>query len=67
VLERIEDDLPEADRASMTFFHETSQGLSPTPTAPPLGAGDIPDTLERYGHEVIFGNQSPEEANSPLG
>ncbi|WP_234320342.1 ABC transporter substrate-binding protein [Streptomyces sp. SBT349] len=62
VLESIQDGLPEADVASLTFFNEIAEELSAAPTAPPLGAGDIPDMLERYGHEVIFGNMSPGEA-----
>ncbi|RBM17519.1 ABC transporter substrate-binding protein [Streptomyces sp. PT12] len=64
VLESIQADLPEADVASLEFFNEIAGELSAAPTAPPLGAGDIPDMLERYGQEVLFGNQSPREAAS---
>ncbi|MDT0446710.1 ABC transporter substrate-binding protein [Streptomyces johnsoniae] len=64
VRESIQADLPEADVASLEFFNEIASELSAAPTAPPLGAGDIPDMLERYGQEVLFGNQSPQEAAS---
>jgi multiple sugar transport system substrate-binding protein len=64
VLESIRGDLPEADVASLEFFDEISGDLSAAPTAPPRGAGDIPDMLERYGQEVLFGDQSPQDAAS---
>lgn len=66
VLEQIRGDMPPADVASLDFIESLGDDLAEAPTAPPSGAGDIPDMLERYGEEVIFGRMSPEEAAEAL-
>lgn len=75
VLEQIRGGMAPADVASLEFIDELNEELEASPTAPPSGAGDVPDMLERYGEEVIFGRMSPDEAaeqfiteaNSTLG
>jgi multiple sugar transport system substrate-binding protein len=66
VLEQVRDDMPPADVASLEFIEALGDDLAAAPTAPPSGAGDIPDMLERYGEEVIFGRMSPQKAAQAL-
>ncbi|GAA2113661.1 ABC transporter substrate-binding protein [Streptomyces synnematoformans] len=62
VLKEIEGGLPAADKASLDFINGIRDELADPPSAYPDGAVEIPDMLERYGQEVISGQQSPEEA-----
>jgi multiple sugar transport system substrate-binding protein len=62
VLEQVRGDMPEADVNSLEFIEALGEELAAAPTAPPSGAGDIPDMLERYGEEVIFDRMSPQDA-----
>ncbi|TDC69733.1 ABC transporter substrate-binding protein [Streptomyces hainanensis] len=75
VREQIEAELPETDQQSLAFIDELSNELADPPSVNPVGAGEIPDMLQRYGEEVNFGRLSPQEAaeafideaNSSLG
>ncbi|TDC26853.1 extracellular solute-binding protein [Streptomyces sp. 8K308] len=75
VREQIEADLPETDQQSLAFIDALSDELADPPAVNPVGAGEIPDMLQRYGEEVNFGRLSPQEAadafideaNSSLG
>ncbi|MBB0243718.1 extracellular solute-binding protein [Streptomyces alkaliphilus] len=64
VLEEIRDEMPETDIASLEFISAMEGELTDPPRAYPAGAGEIPNMLQRYGEEVIFGRMSPEEAAS---
>ncbi|WP_165984522.1 extracellular solute-binding protein [Streptomyces sp. YIM 98790] len=61
VLSQIRDDLSPADQQSLAFIEEHADSLT-APTVYPNGAGEIPDMLQRYGEQVIFGQLSPEQA-----
>ncbi|WP_237320459.1 ABC transporter substrate-binding protein [Streptomyces sp. JJ36] len=61
VLESVRGDLPPADRQTLAFIEKHSDSLT-APTAYPNGAGEVPDMLQRYGEEVVFGRMSPDEA-----
>ncbi|MQS05916.1 ABC transporter substrate-binding protein [Streptomyces alkaliphilus] len=64
VLDEIRDEMPETDIASLEFISAMEGELTDPPRAYPAGAGEIPNMLQRYGEEVIFGRMSPEEAAS---
>ncbi|MDB1088485.1 ABC transporter substrate-binding protein [Streptomyces sp. ACA25] len=75
VLEQIRDDLPETDLASLEFIDAAADDISDPPGAYPDGAGEVPNMLQRYGEQVIFGQLTSQEAaeqflteaNSTLG
>lgn len=75
VREAISDELGDADTKSLEFVDEVSDELADPPAALPVGAGDVPDILTRYGEEFVFGDTSAaeaaegflEEANGALG
>ncbi|MGI5269933.1 ABC transporter substrate-binding protein [Nonomuraea sp. CA-218870] len=61
VLAAVKDKLPAADQKTLDFIDEVKSELSPI-EAPPKGALEMEDILERASEEVVFGRATPDEA-----
>ena len=61
VLAAVKDKLPAADQKTLTFIEEVKSELSPI-QAPPKGALEMEDILQRNSEEVLFGRAAPDAA-----
>ncbi|MFI6709513.1 ABC transporter substrate-binding protein [Nonomuraea sp. NPDC050478] len=61
VLAAVKDKLPPADQKTLAFIDEVKSELSPI-EAPPKGALEMEDILERASEEVVFGRATPDAA-----
>lgn len=67
--------LPKGAQVSVDYLNNISGELASPPPAPPKGADKIPDILQRYGEDYVFGKKSLDaaangfikEANGALG
>src|SRR5690625_1618035 len=61
VRESTMDDLDEYEQQSAEFIEEITPDLVDGPVAPPAGAGEVSDLLERINEQVLFEKLSPQE------
>jgi multiple sugar transport system substrate-binding protein len=61
VLAAVKDKLPAVDQKTLTFIEEVRSELSPI-QAPPKGALEMEDILQRNSEEVLFGKATPDAA-----
>src|SRR5699024_1745921 len=61
VRESTMDDLDEYEQQSAEFIEEITPDLVDGPIAPPAGAGEVSDLLERINEQVLFEKLSPQE------
>lgn len=62
----IEAELSASDKKTIEFIEAIEPELGDTPLPPPVGAGNFPDILKRYGQDVMFGRAKPADAAPKL-
>lgn len=62
----IESELNASDKKVIAFLDAIKPELGDTPLAPPIGAGNLPDVVKRYGQEVLFGQTKPADAAAKM-
>ena len=58
----IESGLNASDKKVIAFLDKIKPELGDTPLPPPVGAGNLPDVVKRYGQEVLFEQTKPADA-----
>jgi len=62
VRDAIEGELNDSDKKVIAFLDQIKPELGDTPLPPPVGAGNLPDIVKRYGQDVLFGKSKPADA-----
>ncbi len=62
----IEAGLNPSDKKVIAFLDAIKPELGDTPLPPPVGAGNLPDVVKRYGQEVLFGQSKPADAAAKM-
>lgn len=64
--EHITPKLSELDTAAIAYTDAVKDVVDSTPPSPPAGGSGLPELVNRYGSEVLFGRQEPSDAASAL-
>lgn len=66
VRDAIKAELNASDKKVVAFLDEIKPELGDTPLPPPIGAGNLPDVVKRYGQDVLFGKAKPADAAAKM-